>query len=46
MPSPHGQLSPYFDFYHQTEEQNFFADFVDEEIRIARNRVSFYSENL
>lgn len=28
-------LNPVFDFYHQTGEQDFYRDFVDEEIRLA-----------
>lgn len=29
-------LNPYINFYSQTEEQNLYADLIDEIIRIAR----------
>ena len=41
MPSPYSTLNPYFDFYHQTQEQDFYADFIDEEIRIAGTECLF-----
>lgn len=41
MASPHNTLNPYFDFYHQTNEQNFYADFIDEEIRLAGTECLF-----
>lgn len=30
-------LNPYFDFYHQKGEQDFYDDFIDEDIRLSRN---------
>lgn len=31
----YGQLNPWFNFYTNTQEQDFYADFIDEEIRLA-----------
>lgn len=41
MPSPYNTLNKYFDFYHQTNEQNFYADFIDEELRITGTECLF-----
>lgn len=37
----YGTLNKWFDFYHQTNEQNFYADFVDEEIRLTGTECLF-----
>ncbi len=31
----YGQLNQHFDFYNQTNEQDFYADFIDEDIRLS-----------
>lgn len=41
MPSPYNTLNSFFDFYHQTNEQNFYADMVDEELRITGTECLF-----
>lgn len=41
MSSPFNTLNPYFDFYHQKNEQAFYADFIDEEIRITGTECLF-----
>lgn len=37
----YGVLNPHFDFYNCVEEQDFYSDFVDENIRIAGTEALF-----
>jgi hypothetical protein len=37
----YGQLNPHFNFYTYTPEQDFYADFIDEEIRITGTEVLY-----
>lgn len=39
--STYNKLNPYFDFYHQKNEQEFYADFIDEEIQLAGTEVLY-----